>query len=264
MCLILLSLEQHPRYPLVIAANRDEFYNRASSAASFWDEEPELLAGRDLVAGGTWFGIARSGRVAAITNYREPGFHRMDAPSRGDLVAGYLRDAGMAESYLKKLEPVAGRYNGFSLLVGTPRELLCFSNRGGGVQKLAPGVHGLSNHLLDTAWPKVERGKQALAEILSGGREVDPEDLFRMLADRWRPPDDRLPHTGIGLEWERILSSLFITSPVYGTRSSTVLVVDGEGRAVFIEKVFNGEPEPLKVSRYDFQIDGTERKGAAG
>jgi len=256
VCLILLSFDWHPRYPVVIAANRDEFYNRASSAASFWDDEPGILAGKDLVAGGTWFGITRSGRIAAITNYREPGFHRMEAPSRGGLVAGYLRDTSSAEDYLEKLKPVAGSYNGFSIIAGTVLDLRYFSNRGGRVQKIAPGIHGLSNHLLNTAWPKVERGKRMLADILSGGREVDPEDLFRMLADRWRPPDESLPDTGIGLEWERILSSLFITSPVYGTRSSTVLLVDREGQVTFIEKVFNAEPEPLKVTRYVFEIEG--------
>jgi uncharacterized protein with NRDE domain len=258
MCLILFSHKQHPHCPLVIAANRDEFYNRGSSPAVFWEDEPGLLAGRDLVAGGTWFGVTRSGRIAAITNYREPGFHRMEAPSRGALVAGYLSSAEAPEEYLKKLEPEADRYNGFSLIVGEPGNLFYFSNRREGFERLAPGLYGLSNHLLDAAWPKVERGKQALAGILASGRDPDPEELFQVLADRWRPPDDRLPRTGVGLEWERILSSLFITSPVYGTRSSTVLLVQGEGRVTFVEKVFNSAPEPLQVTRHEFDI---EREG---
>lgn len=261
MCLILFSFKQHPRYPLIIAANRDEFYNRASSPAAFWDDEPGMLAGKDLVAGGTWFGVTRSGRIAAITNYREPGFHRMDAPSRGDLVTGYLRGAEAPEEYLKKLDKEAGRYNGFSLILGEPGNLYYFSNRREGFQRLAPGLYGLSNHLLNTAWPKVERGKRALAGILSGGGDPDPEELFHILADRSRPPDDHLPHTGVGLEWERILSSLFITSPVYGTRSSTVLLVHGEGRVTFVEKVFNSAPEPLQVTRHEFDIERTGDKG---
>jgi uncharacterized protein with NRDE domain len=161
MCLILFSFKHHPRYPLVIAANRDEFYNRASSPAAFWDDEPGMLAGKDLVAGGTWFGVTRSGRIAAITNYREPGFHRMDAPSRGALVTGYLRGAEAPEEYLKKLEKEAGRYNGFSLIWGGVRRLYYFSNRSGGFQEMTPGLYGLSNHLLNTAWPKVERGKHS-------------------------------------------------------------------------------------------------------
>jgi len=261
VCLILFSFEQHSRYPLIIAANRDEFYNRASSPAVFWDGEPGILAGKDLVAGGTWFGVTRSGRIAAITNYREPGFHRMDAPSRGALVAGYLRGAEPPEAYLKRLEQEAGRYNGFSLILGGPGNLYYFSNRREGFQRLTPGLYGLSNHLLNTAWPKVERGKRALADVLSSGQDPDPEDLFHILADRSRPPDDRLPRTGVGIEWERILSSLFITSPVYGTRSSTVLLVQGEGRVTFVEKVFNSSPEPQQVTRYAFDI---ERAGDRG
>jgi len=261
VCLILFSFRQHPRYPLVIAANRDEFYNRASSPAAFWDDEPGMLAGKDLVAGGTWFGVTRSGRIAAITNYREPGFHRMDVPSRGALVTGYLRGAETPEEYLKKLDKEAGRYNGFSLILGGIHRLYYFSNRSDGFQAVTPGLYGLSNHLLDTAWPKVERGKRALAEILSGGGDPDPEELFHVLADRSRPPDDSLPHTGVGLEWERILSSLFITSPVYGTRSSTVLLVNGEGRVTFVEKVFNSGPEPLRVTRHEFDIEGAGESG---
>lgn len=255
MCLILFSHKQHPRYSLVLAANRDEFYNRASSPAAFWDEEPGMLAGRDLVAGGTWFGITRYGRIAAITNYREPGFHRMDAPSRGALVTGYLRGAEAPEDYLEKLEPDAGRYNGFSLILGDPENLYYFSNRREGFQRLTPGLYGLSNHILNTAWPKVERGKRALGDILSGGGDPDPEALFHVLADRSRPPDDHLPHTGVGLEWERVLSPLFIASPVYGTRSSTVLLVTGGGSVTFVEKVFNSDPEPLQVTRYEFEIE---------
>ena len=220
-----------------------------------------MLAGKDLVAGGTWFGVTRSGRIAAITNYREPGFYRMDAPSRGALVAGYLRGAETPEEYLEKLDKEAGRYNGFSLVLGEPGNLYYFSNRREGFQRLALGLYGLSNHLLDTAWPKVERGKRALAEILSGGGDPDPEELFHVLADRSRPSDDSLPHTGVGLEWERILSSLFITSPVYGTRSSTVLLVNGEGRVTFVEKVFNSGPEPLRVTRHEFDIEGAGESG---
>ncbi|OHE32562.1 MAG: hypothetical protein A3J94_13000, partial [Syntrophus sp. RIFOXYC2_FULL_54_9] len=214
MCLLLFAWRVRDDYPLVLAANRDEFYARPSAPADFWDDEPEILAGRDLQEGGTWLGITRSGRIAALTNYRDPTSFKANAPSRGGLVSGYLRGGADPESYLAGLVPDAGSYNGFNLLAGDRSGLFYFSNRGS-QQKLEPGIYGISNSLLDVPWPKVVQGKKKLAEMLAGKARPTPERLFRLLSDRTRPSDDQLPDTGVGLEWERVLSSLFIQSPTY-------------------------------------------------
>ncbi len=260
MCLILFAWRMHEKFPLILAANRDEFYERPSVPAAFWDDAPDILAGRDLKRGGTWLGISRTGWLAAVTNYRDPTSLKQDAPSRGELVSDYLRGRENPETYLRRLEPRAPRYNGFSLLMGNGSELVYFSNRGG-AYRLTPGIHGMSNHLLDTPWPKVTRGKQALEALLLSKNDPSPEALLALLASRSRPPDESLPETGVGLEWERVLSPLFIESPTYGTRCSTVLLIDGEGVVTFVERVFNGGSEPRLTSRFDFRITGAEGDG---
>jgi uncharacterized protein with NRDE domain len=254
MCLILFAWKMHENFPLVLAANRDEFYERPSAPASFWEEEPGFLAGRDLKEGGTWLGITRTGRLAALTNYRDPAAIRSGAPSRGHLVSGYLRGHETPEAYLNRLAPEASLYNGFSLLLGDASRLHCFSNRGGR-SVLEAGIHGLSNRLLDTPWPKVEKGKSSLRALFDGEGEPAPEALLELLSDRSRPPDALLPETGVGLEWERILSPIFIESPVYGTRSSTVLMIDRSGRATLVERIFNGGNGPPTTSRFDFRVE---------
>ena len=253
MCLILFAWKAHERFPLVLAANRDEFYERPSATAAFWEDAPDLLAGRDLRDGGTWLGITRTGRLAALTNYRDPASLKAGAPSRGGLAADYLRGREGPEAYLDKVEPAADLYNGFSLVCGNRDELFFFSNRGIR-ERVRAGVHGLSNRLLDTPWPKVERGRGALRELLEGKDGPSPGALFEILQDRSRPPDEQLPETGVGIEWERILSPLFIESPAYGTRSSTILLIDREGVVTFIERVFNGRMEPRAERRFDFRI----------
>lgn len=256
MCLILFAWKMDRNFPLVLAANRDEFYERPSAPADFWEDAPDLLAGKDLREGGTWLGITRGGRVAALTNYRDPASLKIGAPSRGMLVSDYLRGRESPGAYLVRIAPEADRFNGFNLLVGDTEELFCFSNRNAGAREpLRPGIYGLSNHLLDTPWPKVAQGKRALKTILQGERGPLPEAIFALLADRTRSPDDRLPDTGVGLEWERLLSPLFIESPSYGTRSSTVLLIDGYGCVAFTERVFNGTADP-RTSRFTFQITG--------
>lgn len=251
MCLIVFSREQHPDYRLVLAANRDEFYERPTAPAAFWDDAPEVLAGRDLKAGGTWMGVTRAGRWAAITNYRDPSAHDPDAPSRGHLVADYLRTAAEPETYLSNLAPEADRYNGFNLLVGTVETAYYFSNREGTVREIGPGLYGLSNHLLDSAWPKVERGKRKLAGALERD-EIRPEPLLDLLHDTARPVDERLPDTGIGLAGERVLSPLFIQSDNYGTRSSTVLLIAWDAQVTFVERTYdNGEPAGTR--RFSFE-----------
>ncbi|HYO91289.1 MAG TPA: NRDE family protein, partial [Pyrinomonadaceae bacterium] len=178
MCVILLAHEAHAEYRLILAANRDEFYERRTARAAFWSNAVDTLAGRDLERGGTWLGVTRGGRIAAITNYREPGVRLIDAPSRGLLVSRFLAGEEDAEEYLSKLAGRASLYNGFNLIAGAGGKLHYFSNRGGGPEEIRSGVHGLSNHLLDTPWPKVERGRKALASLVEAGGALSIEDVF--------------------------------------------------------------------------------------
>lgn len=251
MCLILFAYNIHPSYRLVLAANRDEFYDRPSAAADFWEKTPQVLAGVDLKEKGTWLGVTRDGKFAAVTNYRDPASWKNDAPSRGRLVSRYLTGGAGAEKYLKKISDEASRYNGFNLLLGDAESLWVYSNRGQ-ARKLPEGVFGLSNHLLDTPWPKVRRGKKLLEKTLTlKGKDLE-EALFSLLEDRHVPPDGQLPDTGVNLEWERILSPMFIRSPVYGTRSCTILLIGRNRRVTFAERIYNHAPQPWLLSRFSF------------
>jgi len=254
MCLILLAYDVHPGYRLILAANRDEFFARPSAPVGYWDDAPQILAGRDLKDGGTWLGITRSGRIAALTNYRDPGSERRDAPSRGSLVRGFLQGDGSVEEYLAILRREGGSYNGFNLIFGEMDRLCWFSNHHESHLFLGPGIHGLSNRILDTPWPKVSRGKDALARIVEGSSEISVEQLLAVLADRTVPADEELPETGVGIELERLLSPIFISSPAYGTRSSTVILIDREDRVTFFERSFNGGPGEPKDTEWRFTI----------
>jgi uncharacterized protein with NRDE domain len=255
MCLILIAFDSHPDYSLVVAANRDEFYERPTAPAAFWADYPGVLGGRDLKAGGTWLGIDRGGRLAAVTNYRQ-GEREPAAPrSRGQLVSGYLTTEIDPASYLEQAERDAQLYNGFNLIAGNSRELFYFSNREGRRRFLEPGIYGLSNHLLDTAWPKVTSGKTALGALLSPGASEMVPNLFALLADRRQAPDHSLPETGVTLAWERLLSAAFIATAEYGTRSSTVVLVDRGGGVLFVERSFGRDGVPSGEVRHDFQLD---------
>lgn len=243
MCLIVFAWQVMPGLPLLAAGNRDEFYDRPASMATWWDSHPNIFAGRDLRGGGTWMGITRDGRFATITNVRAPSEMRSNAPSRGELVADFLKGNMSAAEYIASISDHAGKYNGFNLLVGDASELIWFSNRGNddarNGQPLAPGIYGLSNSLLDCAWPKVVRTKAQFASLLCQGA---PEDaFFEMLADTTSASDCRLPNTGVGLERERLLSAVCIESPDYGTRVSTLVRLHADGRAILIER----PPVPL-------------------
>jgi uncharacterized protein with NRDE domain len=255
MCLVLLALESHPDYFLIVAANRDEFYDRPTSPAAFWPDSPSVLGGRDLRAGGTWLGVDRRGRFAAVTNYRQ-GEREPTAPrSRGRLVSDFLTSDTDARAHIARIINDAALYNGFNLIAGDFRELYYFSNREGRARLLSPGVYGLSNHLLDTAWPKVSSAKRALEMLLAGPGSELATDLLAILSDRSLPADDLLPSTGVGLEWERLLSSAFITSTEYGTRSSTVLLVARDGSVVFVEQTFGPGGKPGRLARHEFQLE---------
>jgi uncharacterized protein with NRDE domain len=262
MCLIVLAFQAHPRFRLAVAANRDEAYARPTAPASWWPDAPDLLAGRDLRDGGTWMGVTRGGRFAAVTNYREMTPPRPNAPSRGHLVDGFLRSAAAPMEYLAELAGRAGEYNGFNLLVGDGDALAWLSNRGDGPHALQPGIYGLSNALLDTPWPKVVRAREQMRAVLDGSEEDVEPGLFRLLAERDPAPDTSLPDTGVGLERERALSSLFISSPMYGTRSSTVLLVRGDGRATFTERRVTPGAEEMGESRFDLAFPAAERANA--
>ena len=255
MCLLLLAVQKHPDYKLILAANRDEYYDRPTAPAAFWNEAPHLLAGKDLQAGGTWLGITRQGRIGAITNYRDPASVKTNAPSRGRLVSGFLLGQESPERVLKGLAQEKDRYNGFNLIIGENDQLYWFSHRGQGAQKLSPGFYGLSNHLLDTPWPKVTRSKEAMARLISEEKNPSQEALFQMLHDHMVAADEQLPDTGVGMEWERILSPIFITSPTYGTRSSTIILIDRQLRVTFTEKTFNSDPKHATSVDYKFQIE---------
>jgi len=255
MCLIIFALDAHPRYKLVLAANRDEFYARPTAPADFWTDAPQILAGRDLAAGGTWLGITTSGRFAALTNYRDPSAPTGEK-SRGDLTKNFLTGGETAQEFLRKIERGKNDYSGFNLLVGdfktSADELFYFSNRAGKLKKLARGIYGLSNHRLDTAWHKVEQSKARFTEILQTNGEISPAELLAILADRRLAPDEKLPETGVGVDRERILSPAFIETTGYGTRSSTLLLIERDGRVQFTEKTLVGTIGELD---YEFALE---------
>lgn len=253
MCLIFISLHHHPNYKLIVAGNRDEFYNRKTEAANYWHDYPQILGGRDLEAGGTWLGVAKSGKISMLTNYRDPANINPAAPSRGQLVSDYLKTDVTPESYMNEIEKNGKAYNGFNLILGNPEELWYYSNYREGVTKLDPGFYGLSNHLLESPWPKVIRGKQKISPALSQSI-VDPEHLFEILYDDLVADDDKLPNTGLPLERERALSSMFIKTPNYGSRCSTVVLVDRSDNVFFAERVYDLQSFEYKTSAFRFPI----------
>lgn len=256
MCIILFAYRAHPLYRLILTANRDEYYARPTARAGLWEDSSEILAGRDLERGGTWLGVTRSGSYAAVTNFRAPSEIKKDAPSRGHLVSDFLRSAESPASYLERIASASYIYNGFNLIAGDSRQLAYHSNKDAGVRVLKPGVYGLSNHLLDTSWPKVSRGKQALTEIVRQAAEVETEALFNILADESRAEDQALPNTGVGVEVERVLSPLFIRTPIYGTRSSTLLLIDIEDSITFIERTFDAGTRDAADVVFKFEREG--------
>ena len=258
MCLILFAFNSHPDYKLILVGNRDEFYARPTAPASFWDEAPHLLAGKDLLAGGTWFGITKSGRLAGISNYRDPKSDKKNSPSRGQLVSRFLMGSDCPCSYLDGIMKNAGNYNGFNLIIGNKNEIYWYSNMGKAMKRLSPGIYGLSNHLLDTPWPKVVKGKAALTGLISEATIPEADKFFNMLGDRTSADDSALPDTGVGLERERMLSPLFISSHDYGTRSSTLLFIDRNDLVTFMERTFNKNPTHASTVRYDFQIEDND------
>jgi uncharacterized protein with NRDE domain len=251
MCVIFFAINQHPKYKFIVAANRDEFYERPTAHADFWVENPNILAGKDLVHGGTWLGVTKTGRFAAVTNYRDPN-QRKGKLSRGNLVKDFLLGEDSPQTYLQQIQSDKGYYTGFNLLVGELQNevnLSYYSNVSDEIIELDSGIYGLSNHLLDTDWNKVKSGK---AEFENALNDVSINNLFEILADKTLANDKDLPNTGVGIERERILSPIFIETPIYGTRCSTILLVENNKTVEFIERNYKVETSKSEPETNNF------------
>lgn len=252
MCLITFAYNKHPKYRLILAANRDEFYGRPTRRAQFWDEDgrPDILAGKDLEAGGTWMGVCKSGKWAALTNYRDPNWKLDNPPSRGELVLNFLMNGNTSQEYLETLHKEADRYIGYNILLGDSSGIIHFSNHDKSPKVIKAGLHGVSNALLDTPWPKLEKAKSSL-ETHVDSYEIDKEHLFSFLNDETQAPDETLPETGIPYKWEKAVSSLFIKTENYGTRCSSILLIDHDGSIEFTERRFiQGTHDILEENTY--------------
>ncbi|WP_163336967.1 NRDE family protein [Desulfopila sp. IMCC35008] len=252
MCLILFAYKSHPDYRLILAANRDEFLNRPTAPLGFHFPGEKILCGLDLQAGGTWLAVSGAGRIAGITNYRDPARNKFDAPSRGDIVLDYLRSGRSAKEFLAESMPNRHIYNGFNLLLIDLQSCWYSSNAGQDDKELIPGVYGLSNRFLDTPWPKLVRGKELLLKALREG--ADPESILRLLGDDFQPPEELLPDTGVGLAWEKTLAPIRIHSPTYGTRSSAVILVGYDQSVQFVEQTWEHGEGIQAGEREDIQM----------
>ncbi len=233
MCTILFAYKSHPKYPFIFLGNRDEFKNRPSMSAHFWEEHPNVFGGRDLIACGTWTGITKEGRIAFITNHRQLPLKRDVPKSRGALTSEFLVGEEMPRVFLERIQKEHTDYAPFNLVVGDLEELWFYSNIEDEIKPIKPGIHGLSNGFLDTPWYKVEKGMRRLEDQIGG--ELTVENLFEILNDDEVPPDDLLPRTGISIELERTLSSIHIDTPEYGTIFKTIILVDQNGQISFYE-----------------------------
>lgn len=251
MCLMVFANNYHSEYKLIFAANRDEFYERPSSPVHFWKVDT-ILAGKDLKDGGTWCGINKNGRFAAITNYRNIKAIKKDAVSRGKIVTDFLTGTSSPELYSKGLANSANQYNGYSFVFGNISELFFFSNQSAKLLKIESGIHGLSNHLIDTPWFNVRRGKELLERAVNKGDNFI-EDLFALLSDTTSSPDNELPDTGLDKKTEKSISSIFVETPGYGTRSSSVILIDRNDNVTFVEKSLDIRTKEWMTNKFEFQ-----------
>ena len=259
MCLIAIAWQARRELPILVAANRDEWRERAAKPAHWWPDRPHVLAGRDLQAGGTWMGATLGGRFAAVTNFRDPADKRSSAKSRGSLVTEFLLGTDSPARFLSSLSARAAEYNAFNLIAGAGASLYCFSSREAEAREIEPGVHAISNHLLDEPWPKVVAARFAMEEALESRDPV--RVLFDMLSDTRRPADDDLPNTGVGFIWERRLSPPLITGEDYGTRASTVFAITASGKALFEERTRGADGTVTEVVREAFQVETATTPG---
>ena len=252
MCLCLFAINQHDEFPFILLANRDEFRKRPSEKAGFWKDHPQVLAGRDLQQMGTWLGVNKSGKIAFLTNYRDPKYFNRPGPSRGELVAEFLKEEHESRSYLESIENVDD-YNGFNLVTGTVNDLHYFSNVENEIKPIQAGIHGLSNAFLNTSWPKVDEGKAQLLAALKSNN-LENRELFSILRDDHLADSNQLPNTGVGEELEKMLSPRFINSVEYGTVCSTVIKVNRKGVIQFEERTFDTAGNEAGIAQFELQI----------
>lgn len=256
MCLINFHYHSHPNYKLIVAANRDEFYDRPTANAHFWEDYPQILAGRDLEKHGTWLGITKYGRFAALTNYRDSAQMHNNENSRGEIVLEYLTGNLSPDDYIEVLKQKKELYNGYNLLIGNPNRLVYFNNIEVIMHKVKRGTQGLSNHFLNTPWPKVMKGKMMLQNYVTSQETIEPEMLFHILLNDEIAEDELLPHTGIELELERQLSPLFINTNGYGTRCSTVILITKNHDVIFVERTYH-KGKFVSEQRFSFKIQSS-------
>ena len=260
MCILFIANKMRDDYPLIIAANRDEFYVRPTAPSTFWESHPHLLAGQDLEANGTWMGVTRNGKIAALTNVRDPRNINSNAVSRGELVANWLKqDPGKMErdaqsQYSATLEKTRHQFNGYNLLFGNVDALQVYNNVNNSTHSIDTGVYGLSNADIATPWPKVTQGVSALNDYVQQQSTINEEDLFDILRHENKAEDALLPDTGIGYEWEKALSSIFIQTEKYGTRTSTLLLVDKNNTLTWKERCFSDKGEAIETRAFSFSI----------
>lgn len=257
MCLIVFSWKTHPDYPLILAGNRDEFYDRPAKPVHRWEDKPQIVAGRDLKAGGTWLGISSNGRFAAVTNVRDMDLRspQKNPPSRGELIPDFLTTQLSPRQFLEDLRTVAGEYNGFNLICGTPDVMYHISNQENKIHLLEPGIHAISNATLDTPWPKTEKARR-LFTGLTKTKTPDEEALFSLLTDTERFPDDQLPDTGLSPVMERAVSSIFIQTENYGTRCSSLLFVEPKSYTLTERSWKPGTTKAEQTVRKQVPIEG--------
>jgi uncharacterized protein with NRDE domain len=254
MCLLVLAWQVHPRYRLIVAANRDEFHERPTAAMAKWPAPDDIIAGRDLRAGGTWLAMDRARRFGVITNFRDLQSPTPGSPSRGTLIPNYLRNPAGPERYFQQLAPTAREYSGFNLLLMDGDSLWYASNRAEQFAKpLLPGIYGLSNHFLDTPWPKLQRVRRGFDPLVKQGGEIAKDALLGILADSTEAGiNEQLPKTGLSPEWEQMLSSPFITNEYYGTRCSTLVLLEPSGAVSLTERRFDPRGTMLADTEFSF------------
>ncbi|MFD1065809.1 NRDE family protein [Oceanobacillus locisalsi] len=251
MCLITFAYQAHPKYKFILLSNRDEFYQRPTLPASFWEDKPDILGGRDLLQSGTWLAVSKQGKFAAVTNFRDPSVPDAKKFSRGELPVDFLLQNNGNEAFSHQLSKNRHNYAGYNLLFGDKDSLYHYNNVYNQIIQIEPGIHGLSNDTLNTAWPKVERSKSGLADYLQTHTDVHTEDLWSLLEDKTQADDKHLPQTGVDKDLEKALSSIFIDTPDYGTRASTILCIDYHHNLTFIERTYGQED---KVQQNEFYI----------
>ena len=254
MCLIFISYNQHKEFPFVAIANRDEFYDRPADQIKHWQDNPEIIGGKDLTGGGTWMGVTTTGHFAMLTNYRDMANIKSNAPTRGKLVSNYLKGKFDPANYLQALNLTAANYNGYNIILGTFNDPWYYSNQNNKIYRLGTGSYGLSNALIDTPWPKLSSGKERFNQILSHDN-FDDAELFDFMLNKELADDKHLPETGIGYAKEKQLSSRFILMDGYGTRNTTLIKVDRQGLGLISERVFNNTGNQVKEKTIQFKVN---------